>query len=188
MAEAAPGETVVVPLRVTVEGDRADRVARDLRERLAIGEGARDGVTTHLIGEGGLNAAVLDTAQRDAAGRRATGLSRSPPDPRGCVRLDRCRSASDRPRLRRHHPQRLRHLLAVPGDRDVDLHVEHRLADRHRGGCRLLPLCPRPLSRGGLVGTRSRRGARQGHGDLRRCGDLLRRGGCDLTRGPPAGA
>ena len=34
MAEAAPGETVVVPLRVTVEGDRSDRVARDLRERL----------------------------------------------------------------------------------------------------------------------------------------------------------
>ena len=66
MAEAAPGETVVVPLRVTVDGDRSDRVARDLRERLAIGGGARDGVTTHLIGEGGLNAAVLDTAQRDA--------------------------------------------------------------------------------------------------------------------------
>ena len=66
LAEAAPGRTLIVPLRVTVQGDRSDRVARDLRERLEVGEGAEGGVTTHLIGEGGLNAAVLDTAQRDA--------------------------------------------------------------------------------------------------------------------------
>jgi uncharacterized membrane protein YdfJ with MMPL/SSD domain len=64
--DATPGDTLVVPLRVTVDGDRSDRVARDLRERLAVGEGPRDGVAVHLIGEGGLNAAVLDTAQRDA--------------------------------------------------------------------------------------------------------------------------
>jgi uncharacterized membrane protein YdfJ with MMPL/SSD domain len=66
MVEALPGETLVVPLRVTVEGDRSDRVARDLRARLAVDEGPQDGVTVHLIGEAGLNAAVLDTAQRDA--------------------------------------------------------------------------------------------------------------------------
>jgi uncharacterized membrane protein YdfJ with MMPL/SSD domain len=66
LAEAAPGTTLVVPLRVTVEGDRADRVARDLREGLAVDERPRGGVAVHLIGEGGLNAAVLDTAQRDA--------------------------------------------------------------------------------------------------------------------------
>jgi RND superfamily putative drug exporter len=66
LAEAAAGETLVVPLLVTVQGDRADRVARDLRDRLAVGEGPRDGVALHLIGEAGLNAAVLDTAQRDA--------------------------------------------------------------------------------------------------------------------------
>jgi uncharacterized membrane protein YdfJ with MMPL/SSD domain len=66
MAGAMPGETLVVPLRVTVEGDRSDRVARDLRASLAIDEGPQDGVAVHLIGEAGLNAAVLDTAQRDA--------------------------------------------------------------------------------------------------------------------------
>ena len=66
LAQAASTETLVVPLRVTVQGDRADRVARDLRDRLAIGDGAQDGVALHLIGEAGLNAAVLDTAQRDA--------------------------------------------------------------------------------------------------------------------------
>jgi RND superfamily putative drug exporter len=64
--DATPGDTLIVPLRVTVDGDRSDRVARDLRERLAVGEGPRDGVAVHLIGEGGLNAAVLDTAKRDA--------------------------------------------------------------------------------------------------------------------------
>ena len=41
---------VVVPLRVTVEGDRSDRVARDLRESWQSGS-AQDGVKTHLIGE-----------------------------------------------------------------------------------------------------------------------------------------
>src|SRR4051794_40684262 len=66
LAAAAPGRTVIVPLRVTVEGDRSDRVARDLREELAIGQGRQQGVTMHLIGEGALNAAVLDTAQKDA--------------------------------------------------------------------------------------------------------------------------
>jgi RND superfamily putative drug exporter len=66
LADASLGETLVVPLRVTVDGDRADRVAGDLRERLAIAEGPQDGVAVHLIGEAGLNAAVLDTAQRDA--------------------------------------------------------------------------------------------------------------------------
>ena len=40
LAQAASTETLVVPLRVTVHGDRADRVARDLRDRLAIGDGA----------------------------------------------------------------------------------------------------------------------------------------------------
>jgi RND superfamily putative drug exporter len=64
--DATPGDTLIVPLRVTVDGDRSDRVARDLRERLAVGAGPRDGVAVHLIGEGGLNAAVLDTAKRDA--------------------------------------------------------------------------------------------------------------------------
>jgi RND superfamily putative drug exporter len=66
LAAAAPGRTMIVPLRVTVEGDRSDRVARDLRDELAIGQGPQQGVTTHLIGEGALNAAVLDTAQKDA--------------------------------------------------------------------------------------------------------------------------
>ena len=71
LAQAASTETLVVPLRVTVHGDRADRVARDLRDRLAIGDGAQDGVALHLIGEAGLNAAVLDTAQRTP--RRRSG-------------------------------------------------------------------------------------------------------------------
>ena len=66
LAQAASTETLVVPLRVTVQGDRADRVARDLRDRLAVGDGPQDGVNLHLIGEAGLNAAVLDTAQHDA--------------------------------------------------------------------------------------------------------------------------
>jgi uncharacterized membrane protein YdfJ with MMPL/SSD domain len=66
LAGAAPGETVIVPLRVTIDGDRSDRVARDLRDQLEIGGGPQGGVTVHLIGEGGLNAAVLDTAQQDA--------------------------------------------------------------------------------------------------------------------------
>src|SRR5256885_11029679 len=51
---AAAGRPLVVPLRITVEEDGSSDVAKHLRDRLHLDAGARNGVATHLIGQGAL--------------------------------------------------------------------------------------------------------------------------------------
>ena len=71
---AAAGGTVVVPLRVAVDEDAATDLAVDLRENLGAGEGARDGVTTSLVGQGALWAAMQELSKEDLAKAETAGF------------------------------------------------------------------------------------------------------------------
>jgi len=75
--QAAAGTTVLVPLAATVDEDDATAVAVDLRERLGVAEGPREGVATHLVGQGALWAAMQDLSKEDLA-------RRSPPASPSC--------------------------------------------------------------------------------------------------------
>src|SRR5215210_6269814 len=52
--QRAQRAAVVVPLVSEVDEDDATAVAADLRERLAVADGPREGVATHLVGQGAL--------------------------------------------------------------------------------------------------------------------------------------
>jgi uncharacterized membrane protein YdfJ with MMPL/SSD domain len=72
--QAAAGGTIVVPLRAEVDEDGATDVATDLRDELGVGEGARDGVTTHFVGQGALWAAMQELSKEDLAKAESAGF------------------------------------------------------------------------------------------------------------------
>jgi uncharacterized membrane protein YdfJ with MMPL/SSD domain len=72
--QAAAGGTIVVPLRTEVDEDGATEVASDLRDRLGVGDGAQDGVTTHFVGQGALWAAMQELSKEDLAKAESAGF------------------------------------------------------------------------------------------------------------------
>jgi RND superfamily putative drug exporter len=72
--QAAAGGVVLVPLAAEVDEDDATAVAVDLREELAVGEGAQDGVATHFVGQGALWAAMQDLTKADLAKAESLGF------------------------------------------------------------------------------------------------------------------
>ena len=72
--QAAGGGTVLVPLAAEVDEDDATAVAVDLREGLAVGDGPRAGVETHLVGQGALWAAMQDLSKEDLAKAESAGF------------------------------------------------------------------------------------------------------------------
>jgi RND superfamily putative drug exporter len=70
----ARGGTVVVALAVDVSEDAATEVAADLRKELAVADGPRDRVMTHLVGQGALWAGMQDLSKEDLASAEATGF------------------------------------------------------------------------------------------------------------------
>ena len=71
---AATGGPLVVPLVAEVDEDDATAVAVDLREELAVADGARAGVATHLVGQGALWAAMQDLTKEDLAKAESAGF------------------------------------------------------------------------------------------------------------------
>ena len=74
LEQAAAGGTVLVPLAAEVDEDDATAVAVDLRERLAVADGPRAGVATHLVGQGALWAAMQDLSKEDLAKAESAGF------------------------------------------------------------------------------------------------------------------
>jgi RND superfamily putative drug exporter len=72
--QAAAGGVVLVPLTVEVDEDDATAVAVDLREELAVGDGAQDAVATHFVGQGALWAAMQDLSKEDLAKAEGIGF------------------------------------------------------------------------------------------------------------------
>jgi uncharacterized membrane protein YdfJ with MMPL/SSD domain len=75
-AHAAAGRrrTLIVPLRVSVNEDKAQDVASDLRAALGVRDGAKDGVATHLIGQGALWAGLQDLSKDDLSRAESIGF------------------------------------------------------------------------------------------------------------------
>jgi RND superfamily putative drug exporter len=71
---AGSGQTLVIPFATEVSADDATDVAVDLREELALGGGPRDGVTTHLIGQGALWAGMQELSKEDLEAAERTGF------------------------------------------------------------------------------------------------------------------
>jgi uncharacterized membrane protein YdfJ with MMPL/SSD domain len=72
--QSAAGGTLLVPLVAEVDEDDATAVAVDLREELGVGDGARAGVATHLVGQGALWAAMQDLSKEDLAKAESAGF------------------------------------------------------------------------------------------------------------------
>jgi RND superfamily putative drug exporter len=70
----AKGATTIVPLKIDVAEDDSIALAADLRKELSIADGARDGVTTHLVGQGALWAGMQDLSKEDLATAESTGF------------------------------------------------------------------------------------------------------------------
>ena len=68
------GGTVVVPLHAEVDEDDATAVAVDLRKALDVTGGVQDGVSTHLVGQGALWAAMQDLSKEDLAKAESAGF------------------------------------------------------------------------------------------------------------------
>ena len=73
-AQLQRGGTVVVPLHAEVDEDDATAVAVDLRKALDVTGGAQDGVSTHLVGQGALWAAMQDLSKEDLAKAESAGF------------------------------------------------------------------------------------------------------------------
>jgi RND superfamily putative drug exporter len=73
-AAADEPRTLVVALALDVAEDDSSDVAIELRDELAIGKGARDGVTPYLIGQGALWAGLQDVSKEDLASAEQTGF------------------------------------------------------------------------------------------------------------------
>ena len=71
---AEAGRPFVVPLRITVPEDSSSDVAKHLRDRLRIDAGPRDGVATHLIGQGALWAGLQEVSKTDLAKAESIGF------------------------------------------------------------------------------------------------------------------
>ena len=149
VAQARAGGTVVVPLRAEVDEDAATAVAVDLRDRLGVADGAQDGVTTHLVGQGALWAGMQELSKEDLAKAESAGFpvvllilllvfgslaAAALPLALGFVSVLVTGGADLRP---------------LAGDGDVGLRDQHGVDDRHRRGRRLLAVHRRPLPRGG---------------------------------------
>ena len=63
-----------MPLRAEVDEDGATEVAVDLRDRLGVGDGARDGVVTHFVGQGALWAGMQELSKEDLAKAESAGF------------------------------------------------------------------------------------------------------------------
>jgi uncharacterized membrane protein YdfJ with MMPL/SSD domain len=74
LAAAQGGGTVVVALSTSVSADDSTDVAVDLREELGVAEGARDGVRTHLLGQGALWAGMQELSKEDLEAAERTGF------------------------------------------------------------------------------------------------------------------
>jgi uncharacterized membrane protein YdfJ with MMPL/SSD domain len=72
--QITPDRPVIVPLVTTADEDKATDVATDLREELAIVDGPRAGVSTHLIGQGALWAGMQDLSKEDLESAELTGF------------------------------------------------------------------------------------------------------------------
>ena len=74
LAAAETGDTLVVPFETQVSQDDATDVAVDLREELGIADGAREGVRTHLLGQGALWAGMQELTKEDLESAEKTGF------------------------------------------------------------------------------------------------------------------
>ncbi|MEA2274002.1 MAG: putative drug exporter of the superfamily [Solirubrobacteraceae bacterium] len=73
LSAASRRTTLIVPLRLDVGEDGATDVATHLRDRLGLGR-ERDGVTTHLVGQGALTAGLQDLNKRNLETAEAAGF------------------------------------------------------------------------------------------------------------------
>jgi uncharacterized membrane protein YdfJ with MMPL/SSD domain len=74
LAQARAGGTLLLPLRSEVDEDDATAVGVDLRDRLALADGPREGVTTHLLGQGALWSAMQELSKEDLAKAETGGF------------------------------------------------------------------------------------------------------------------
>ena len=72
--DAAKSPIAVAPLKTDGNMDDTADLAVDLREELGIGEGARDGVQTYLVGEQALWAGMQDLSKKDLERAEGTGF------------------------------------------------------------------------------------------------------------------
>ncbi len=75
-ARSAAGRSpvVVAPLRVQGDQDQASDLATDMRDELGVGDGARDGVELHLVGQQALWAGMQDLTKEDLAAAESIGF------------------------------------------------------------------------------------------------------------------
>ncbi len=71
---AARAPVTTVPLTVDATQDQASDLAVDLRDRLGVGDGPRDGVQLYAVGQEALWAGMQDLAKEDLASAEATGF------------------------------------------------------------------------------------------------------------------
>jgi RND superfamily putative drug exporter len=74
LALAGRAKTVILPLETDVEEDAATDVALELRERLGVAEASRGAVSTHLVGQGAVWAAMQEVSKEDLAKAEAMGF------------------------------------------------------------------------------------------------------------------
>jgi RND superfamily putative drug exporter len=72
--EAGRGPITIVPLEVRGSSDEVSDLAADLRDELGVGEGPRDGVQTHLVGQAALWAGMQDLSRHDLEAAEKTGF------------------------------------------------------------------------------------------------------------------
>ena len=74
LEQAARGGAVLVPLRTHVDEDAAIDRAEELRKDLALDDGPQQGVSTHLVGQSALWAALQDLSKQDLAKAESAGF------------------------------------------------------------------------------------------------------------------
>jgi RND superfamily putative drug exporter len=74
LEQAADGRAVLVPLRAHVDEDAAIDRAEALRKDLALDDGPQQGVSTHVVGQSALWAALQDLSKEDLAKAEAAGF------------------------------------------------------------------------------------------------------------------
>jgi uncharacterized membrane protein YdfJ with MMPL/SSD domain len=72
--DAARGGSVLVPLTARVDEDAAIDRAEELRKDLALDDGPQQGVSTHLVGQSALWAALQDLSKEDLAKAESAGF------------------------------------------------------------------------------------------------------------------
>jgi uncharacterized membrane protein YdfJ with MMPL/SSD domain len=74
LEQAARGRAVLVPLQARVDEDAAIDRAEELRKDLALDDGPQHGVSTHLVGQSALWAALQDLSKEDLAKAESAGF------------------------------------------------------------------------------------------------------------------